>query len=245
MFVSKLDPSEMTEQELKAGQIVFEEEKRLEELQNTPHPSRSSPYLMTCYAPLRTGQPSGVDWSMLELLRKLSNVSAILRYELGAILWSKASINCHEFLSPLVLRAFLDDRPMAASKIRHIRLKVVAEDGYWTEDGKELSVYQNMSKALKLDTLALELDISEDLFIKLAKQEIPWFSVFRSFKVSQGFELTACVFWEIDGAGEDSDGDFAERVYHEPWRVGGELLDDVKDFLMPDTLRAAMSLASD
>ncbi|KAE9381870.1 hypothetical protein N431DRAFT_458425 [Stipitochalara longipes BDJ] len=215
---------------------IFEKEKRLDELRNAPHPHRSQPYLMSC-TPRIPGGGKKVDWSMIDLIRKLSNVSRRLRYELGEVFWTNTLLQGSDHYSPAVLQNFVIDRPAALSKIKHLRFKVTADDRYGRVNRKEneLRLYQNMSKYLELDTLVLELEIGETLFAKLAEGETLWFLVFRTFKVAKIFELETFIIPKV----------YFEEV-SDDWRYVAQLhkkyLNRVEDFLMPDTLRGKQPL---
>jgi len=74
---TKPDPSKMTAEELAAGEIIFEREKRLEELQYTPHPNSLLPYLLQI-APCILRRRSDIDWSMLDC-REGFQMSALLQ----------------------------------------------------------------------------------------------------------------------------------------------------------------------
>ena len=98
---------------------------------------------------------------MIESIGELSNVCRNLRSELGLLFWTKNFLECRADLSMKAIQAFLDDRPVAVSRIRHLKLNVTGGYKGPCANEQELITYRNMSKVFKLDTLVLELDIND------------------------------------------------------------------------------------
>lgn len=188
-----------------------------------------------------------IDWSMIQLLRNVSNVSPHARHEFGKELWKRTSIDCasEELYSPSVLHTSLGDGPEAVNGIKCLELIVSSEYQSAGDDNFELDftvtkTFHDIAKSLKLEKLILQLDLTELLYRKLAAGKLPWVSIFRTFNVARSFEVKTLIF--TSGEEADYDSYYGEDDYRE--EIVAELGQQVEDFLMPNTLRNKPALES-
>jgi hypothetical protein len=231
-----IEPVTMTLEEREEDEKAFQKAKWEYQHQKKPHPHRSRRYNMNCTPIIHTGSPER-DWSMLRLMRDLSNVNRQTRYELGKMFWTRTRLHCEELLDLTLVNAFLLDRPAVISGIKELKLRVNAEYGW---DRVDMEVYSHLAKTLQLDTLKVELYIQEELFRQLALGDVGPLLLFRCFKVAKKFEvLDACIFPTDYDQFKDWD---EQDKYSE--KLERELLPTIQGFLMPDSLRGEESSES-
>jgi hypothetical protein len=111
----------------------FAEKQKIFRIENMPHPNRTNRYHMS--AEPKMARKSGLfrcltkDWSMLELIRNLSNVSVQFRKEFGDVFWRRTKITMSDFGPDKdLLSGFLEERPAVPGGIRHLEFKLQFSD---------------------------------------------------------------------------------------------------------------------
>ncbi|KAH6690253.1 hypothetical protein BKA61DRAFT_684545 [Leptodontidium sp. MPI-SDFR-AT-0119] len=116
-------------------------------------PEESGCYTISC-DPYLSERSATKDWSMVQLVRDMSNVSRQIRTEFSVAFWTRVSIICPEEFDFAELPNVLNDRPMACAGIKFLTFDVNIQD--CSED--ELSkFFDAVTQQLNLDGLTLSL----------------------------------------------------------------------------------------
>lgn len=86
----------LSEEERKQDEIRFWNEKRFRDLKYAPHPSRSRSYIMHLGYRSVPHVPATrqIDWTFVQMLRKITDVSRQIRSEFSREFWKRTWIDC-------------------------------------------------------------------------------------------------------------------------------------------------------
>lgn len=142
------------------------------------------------------------DFTMVELVRNLSNVSSIMRQGLGSVIWTHTKFYIHsEALTSHATLSCLMERPQIRKGIHDVHLALDLREG--VDPLREYSDIPNfkltclyMSTVLELSYLKISIKIEDDEFDddRLAELyhttgQFSGLDIIRSIKVTKEFEL--------------------------------------------------------
>jgi hypothetical protein len=214
-------------------------------VKNSPHSGRAHLYYMSIRPEM--GRPfnkfiyCNKDWTMIELIRDLSNVSTNFRKEFGDVFWARTHIIIVDAFNNGLFPRFLEERPSVRRGIRQLTFDLKLNDFKFDNDhdyNHEAQQYflefcQSVSTLPNLQELYVTLEIHEDEFHKVESgtQTRNCLEAVRNLPVTKWFNLNI----EIVDAYDESESDADER--HEDWEE--EWPPKIREMMLPITLRSS------
>lgn len=136
------------------------------------------------------------DWSMIKLVRDLSNLSVQFRQEVGNIIWANTKINFpierYGGWSSLEPLAFLFERPAMHKGIKSLQLNIPRGNIYGDEISHFKVTCQYLSTILELTHLRIMIngDISDVKEMTRGSDKYSGIEITRLIKVKKSFEVS-------------------------------------------------------
>jgi len=218
------------------------ERQRRKAIKDLPHPSRPSYYNMEL-TPKLAMRPdefsSRKDWSMIALVRNISNISTQFRKEFAHVFWGRTRILLQDselYHNLPLLPKFIRERPAICSGIRELRvfLSSIAVSTFYNDEEEKrfLELCKAISALPSLEFLNIAIMMFDDQVnsLKPGSRMHRCFKTIRSLPVKKKFALTL----DFDDLWVDLDED---RRYlaelQEKWTR------KIKKIMLPNTLRVS------
>lgn len=227
----------------------FAEKQKIFRIENMPHPNRTKLYHMS--AKPKMARKSGLfwcltkDWSMLELIRNLSNVSVQFRKEFGEVFWRRTKITMRNFdPDPDLLSGFLEERPAVPGGVRHFEFTLDFRDNIIDLNVKEdqrrfLDYLRTISTLSNLEKLSVIIWTEDNQLREFESKSETWkqLEACRTLLVKENFDLTLYISAsDIDAFDNPDERDNYTEDLEVKW------CPKIREFMLPNTLRAPEKL---
>ncbi|KAH8764463.1 hypothetical protein BGZ57DRAFT_930937 [Hyaloscypha finlandica] len=228
----------------------FAEEQRRFRIANMPHPNRTNLYHMST-KPRLAWKKCGLfcfftkDWSMFELIRNLSNVSAQFRQEFGDVFWRRTKIIMSVFdPNNDILSGFLEERPAVPGGIRHLEFALDFTghiiDLKVKEDQRRFLIFlRTISTLSNLEQLSVSIYTEENQLCEFESESETrkQLEACRVLPVKEEFDLWLCI-----DASDSGRFDSSEEMNKYTEDLEAKWCPKIRELMLPNTLRAPEKL---
>ncbi|KAE9381873.1 hypothetical protein N431DRAFT_458428 [Stipitochalara longipes BDJ] len=221
--------------------------------EGTPHPYRARFYGMSI-RPVMAADfhkfGDAKDWSIIELIRNVSNVSTHFRKDFGDVFWERTKITFDEmYFDPEnnIHSWFFEDRPSICSGVRSLDIDVQFD---WfnidsdLERQQFLQFTQTISRLPHLENLRLLLCMPDTELCKL-KAGIPMrtcLETFRKLPAIKKFNLWVYIHVSYFSKSVESEKVESEKVESEK-QLEEKWTPITREIMLPNTLQAAKTMS--